>query len=159
MKAKEFLKQVRKLEKLLENKRAEKAQWEDIAYSTTAGGQTIRIGGVAHGVERVQSSGNQQKMSAAADCVVDIEREIDACIYRLANAKRDVNSVIEQLDVVCFDIIHKMYIGTVSPDPKERIKYYSLYDIAAIYDRSYNWAKSTHGRALKDVQRILDERK
>ena len=159
MKAREFLKQVRKLDKLVENKLAEKAQWQDIAFSTTAGGQTIRIGGVAHGVERVQSSGNQQKMSAAVDRIVDIDREIDACIDRLADAKHDVNGVIEQLDITLYDIIHKMYIGTVSPDPKERIKYYSLYDVAALYDRSYNWAKSMHGRALKDVQRILDERK
>lgn len=164
MRAKDFLRQVRKLDRMVENKLAEKEQWKSIAYSTTAaGGQTVKIKNSKgemeeHAMERVQSSGNQQKMSAAIDRCIDIEREIDDCIDRLADAKRDINAVIEQLDADIYDVLHKMYIGVVSENGAERIKYLSLTEVADIYDRSYNWAKGKHSTGLKQVQRILDER-
>ena len=166
MRAKDFLRQVRKLDRMVENKIAEKEQWKSIAYSTTAaGGQTVKVLNrkgeyEEHAMERVQSSGNQQKMSAAIDRYIDIEKEIDACIDRLADAKKEINAVIEQLDAEIYDTLHKMYIGVIvrELDGSVHIKYLSLNDIADAYDRSYNWAKSKHGAGLKQVQRILDER-
>lgn len=158
------MRQVRKLDRMVENKLAEKEQWKSIAYSTTAaGGQTVKVLNrkgeyEEHAMERVQSSSNQQKMSAAIDRYIDIEKEIDACIDRLADAKRDINAVIEQLDADEYDVLHKMYIGVVSPNSAERIKYMSLKEVAYVYGRSYNWAKGKRGKGLKHVQRILDER-
>jgi len=34
----------------------------------------------------------------------------------------------------------------------------SYYEIADAKGRDYNWATTVHGRALKNVQRILDSR-
>ena len=164
MRAKDFLNQARMLDKIVENKITEKEQWLAIATSTTAAaGQTVKIKNKKgemeeHALERVQSSGNQQKMSAAVDRCIDLDKEIDDCVDRLANAKKEINAVIETLDVIGYDVLHKMYIGVVSKDNDERIKYYSLRDVADHYDHSYNWAKDKRSKALKAVQRILDER-
>lgn len=135
-KEKRFLNQIKKLDKLIENKLAEKEQWKLIASGTT-----IQL------KERVQSSSNQQKMADAVVRYVDIESEINACIDSLVSKKRDVISVIEQLDVTEYDILHKVYI-----------QYLSLYDVAEIYDKSYSWVTSVHGNALKNVREILDAR-
>ena len=137
MKAKEFLQQVKKLNKMIENKQIEVEQWKEIANNTTA-----NMTG-----ERVQSSGNPQKIADAIGRYIDLEKEINQCIDNLIDTKKDVISVIEQLNATEYDILHKVYIQDIP-----------LYDIAIIYDRTYSWATTVHGRALKHVQTILDNR-
>lgn len=137
MKAKDFLGKVRKIDRIIENKMIEKAQWKSIAL-----GSTSNMDG-----ERVQGSGNQQKMSDAIDRYVDLEKEIDRYIDDLISKKRDVISVIECLPVDEYDLLHKMYVQLKDLDAA-----------AAMCDKSYSWATTVHGRALKNVQRILDER-
>lgn len=135
-KEKRFLNQIKKLDKLIENKLAEKEQWKLIASGTT-----IQLR------ERVQSSGSQQKMADAVVKYIDIESEINACIDSLISKKKDVISVIEQLDATEYDILHKVYV-----------QFFTLYDVADIYQKSYSWVTSIHGRALANVRKILDER-
>jgi DNA-directed RNA polymerase specialized sigma24 family protein len=61
--------------------------------------------------------------------------------------KKDVLNVIEQLDAVEYDVLHKIYVQD-----------FTLQDVASLYGRRYEWATTTQGRALKRVQNILDER-
>lgn len=133
-----FLRQLKKLDNMIRNKLIEKEQWKALALGTTA-----QMGG-----ERVQSSGSQQKMADAVNRYIDIEKEIDQCIDELVDAKMDVINVIEQLEAKEYDILHKVYIQDIT-----------LEDAADMCGRTYSWAASTHGRALVNVQRILDERK
>lgn len=137
MKAKIFLGQLEKLDRMIENKLIEKEQWKSIAAGTTS-----QIGG-----ERVQSSVSQQKMADAISKYIDIESEIDKCIDNLIDAKKDVISVIEQLNTTEYDLLHKVYV-----------QYIPLFDVPELYGKSYSWATTVHGRALKNVQEILDER-
>nr|DAG53074.1 MAG TPA: Protein of unknown function (DUF1492) [Caudoviricetes sp.]DAP38595.1 MAG TPA: Protein of unknown function (DUF1492) [Caudoviricetes sp.] len=138
MRAKDFLRQVYKLDRMVENKLAEKRQWQEIAAGATP--QTTG--------ERVQSSGNPQRMADAISRYIDIEQEIDECIDKLVDTKREVIGVIEQLNATEYDVLHKMYIQG-----------YSLQEVADMKGRSYSWMTSTHGRALQNVQRIIDKRK
>ena len=146
MKAKEFLKQVEKWDKMIDNKLIEQKQWKDIACNTTAGSKSILINGEQHSMDRVQTSGNQQKMADAIVKYVDIEKEINQCINELYEAKKAVLDVIEQLNADEYDILHKVYI-----------RHLPLWDAAEASNKSYTWAKSVHGRALQKVQQILDE--
>lgn len=137
MEAKQFLNQLKKLDKMIENKLAEKARWKTMATGTTA-----QIGG-----ERVQSSGSKQKMADAVSRYVDIEREIDEQIDKLVDTRQEVISVIEKLNTTEYDLLHKVYV-----------QYLSLYEVADMYGNTYSWATTVHGRALKNVQKILDEK-
>lgn len=137
MKAKDFLKQLKKLDRLIENKLIEKSQWKAMALNTTS----------KLSEDKVQSSGSQQKMADAIDKYIDIEKEIDACIDKLIDTRKDVISVIEQLNATEYDICHKIYV-----------QYFTLQEVADFYSKSYNWVTTIHGRALKKVQKILDER-
>ena len=137
MRAKEYLRQLEKLDRMIENKLIERQRWLDLATDTTA---------ALHG-ERVQSSGNKQRMESAIVSMVDLEKEIDDCIDRLVDTRRDVVGVIEQLNATEYDLLHKIYVQHIP-----------IYDVATKSDKSYSWTTTVHGRALKNVQNILDAR-
>jgi hypothetical protein len=147
MKAKDFLCQVEKLDNIIKNKLIEIDQWKAIAMNVTSGGNTVLINGVPHQADKVQSSGNPQKMADAVNMYVDIEAEINRCIDKLVDIKKDVTSVIEMLNTEQYDLLHKVYI-----------QHLPLPDAAEACGKSYSWATTIHGRALKNVQKIIDER-
>lgn len=135
--AKSFLQQVEMLDARIKNKLIEKKQWEDIALGITA-----NIGG-----ERVQSSGSQQKMADAVVKCVDMETEIDKLIDELIDTKKKVIETIESLySPTEYKILHLRYIQCIS-----------LTEIADTLNREYTWVTTTHGRALKNVQKILNK--
>lgn len=137
MNAKDFLRQIRKLDKMIENKLAEVQQWKEIANNTTA-----NLTG-----ERVQSSGNPHKIADAIGRYIDLEREINQCIDDLVAAKKEVISVIEQLNATEYDVLHKVYVQGFTFD-----------EVAAACKRTTSWATTVHGRAMKHLQTILDQR-
>jgi len=138
LKAKEYLQQLKKLDVMIANKLIEIDQWKSIASGTT----TCSEG------ERVQSSGSQQKMADAVIKYMDIQAELDADVDRFIDTKMDVIRTIEKLNPTEYDLLHMIYV-----------QYLTLDDVADKYGKGYSWATTVHGRALKQVQRILDERK
>lgn len=138
MNAKEFLLQIKKLDRMIENKQIEVQQLKELAENTS----TSMSG------ERVQSSGNPHRIADAIGKYIDIEREIMRRVDDLVNIRCEVIAVIEQLNAVEYDILHKIYVQNLT-----------FYDVADYYDKTYSWATTVHGRALKQVQNILDERR
>ena len=135
--AKHYLRQVEKLDKQISNKLVEREQWRDIAL-----GITTTING-----ECVQATGNQQTMETAIIKCVDMEAEINTLVDSLIEKKRNVIATIEQLESPTeYDILHKRYI-----------QYWSLKEIADNYRKDYGWVTTVNGRALKNVQNILNK--
>ena len=138
MDAKCFLSQVKKLDLQIKNKLIEKQQWKDIALGITA-----NMDG-----ERVQSSGAKSKMADAIEKCVDMEAEIDSLVDKLIDTKKEVIQTIEQLDSPTeYDILHRRYI-----------QFMSLQEIADYYGRDYTTITTAHGRALKNVQALLERK-
>ena len=135
MNAKAFLSEIKKIEKQIENKQAERAQWRDIALNITGN----------YDGERVQSSGNPHKLENAVINAVDIEREIDECIVRLYKRRQDIIKVIEQLPINDYDLLYKVYVQGVS-----------FQEIADEKGCTYSNITTLHGMVLKRVMRILD---
>lgn len=132
-----YLEQVEKLDARIKNKLIEQQQWKDIALGITA-----NMDG-----ERVRSSGTRSKIENAVSRCVDTEAEIDSLIDNLVDTKKEVIQTIERLDSpIEYNLIHMRYI-----------QYKDLQEIADHYGKEYGWATTTHGRALKNVQMILDE--
>lgn len=152
MNAKAFLNQLEKLDRLIENKQMEREQWYLLATSTTSSGAPET------GV-RVQTSGSQQRMADAVDRYIDAGADINRMIRRMFEVRQQIIGVIEQLNATEYDVLHKRYAGIVSIDPatgRKRIYRMSLQEIADAYGKSYNWATTINGNALKKVQRIID---
>ena len=138
-KAQLYLERVEMIDSIIKNKLIEQQQWKDIALGITA-----NMGG-----ERVQSSGSQSKMADAIEKCVDMETEIDGLVDKLIETKKEVIQTIEQLDSpIEYNILHMRYI-----------QFKDLQSIADHYHKEYGWATTTHGRAIANVQRILDEKK
>ena len=97
MDAKEYLKQVEKLDLRIKNKLIEQQQWKDIALGITANMEG----------ERVQSSGAKSKMADAVGRCVDVEAEIDSLIDLLIDTKKEVIQTIESLDSATeYNVLH-----------------------------------------------------
>jgi DNA-directed RNA polymerase specialized sigma24 family protein len=133
-KAKRFLGQIERLDCKITNKLAEIEQWKSIALGTTA-----RL------TERVQTSGSKDKMADAVNRYVEIEKEINKYIDELVDKRMEVIGVIEQLKTRHYDILHKRYI--------QKLDYYQ---IAEIYDKSYTNTTSLHGRALVELEKLIE---
>lgn len=137
--AQEFLEQVIRWDSIIKNKLIEKQQWKDIALGITSNTEG----------ERVQSSGSKSKMSDALIKCIDMEAEIDSLVDKLIDCKVEVIHVIEQLrSTTEYNVLHMRYI-----------QFKSLHEIAESYGNDYGWATTTHGRALKSVQEILEKNK
>ena len=144
MKAKEYLLQIRNLDSLINSMIAEVDHWKEVATSTSAWSDG----------ERVQSSGSKQKMTSAIDKYVDMQAAIDKEIDKLVDKRDEITATLRQavleqkLTRFEFEVLHKYYVQELT-----------FYDIAACFDKSYSWATTVHGRALVNLQHVLDERK
>jgi hypothetical protein len=136
LKAKDYLKQIKKQDTIIHNKLTERAQLKDIALGITSNSDG----------ERVQSSGSKQKMADAVDRCVDMDNEINGLVDKLIDLKREANGIIEQLSTASYDVLHKIYFQFMTFD-----------EVADALCRSKSWVVTVHGRALSDVQSILNE--
>lgn len=135
MNAKEYMQQIRKLDQIIENKLIEIEQWKTLATGTTS---------YSDG-ERVQTSSNQQKMADAVARYLDIQNEIEEDIDRLVDIKMDVIRTIERLKPKEYDVLHMIYV-----------QYLTFNEVAEKYNQSYTWATTVHGRALANLQKLID---
>ena len=135
-KAQKYLEKVEKLDAIITNKLIEQRQWKEIALGITA-----NMGG-----ERVQSSGSQSKMADALNKCIDMEAEIDRAVDKLIDCKKEVIATIEALDSPSeYRLLHARYIQHIE-----------LKEIAEMWGKEYTTITTMHGRAIANVQRIME---
>lgn len=136
-KAQKFLERVEMIDTVIENKLIEQRQWKELAMNITANmdGEKVK-----------SSSTSTSKMADAVIECIAMEDEIAAAVDRLVEEKQKVVRTLEQLNSPTeYRILHMRYI-----------QYIPLKDIADRIGKDYTWVTTTHGRALKSVQNILD---
>lgn len=138
MKAKEYLSQLEKINMMIKNKDAEIVKWKELADNISA----PALG------DKVKSSGIKDTMANAVVNYVDIEKELIQQKQDLINKHNEIVRTIEQLPAQEYDVLHMIYI-----------QFMSLEDVAEYKHKSYRWVTTVHGRALANVQRILNKRK
>lgn len=122
----------------LECKLEERQFWHDLSLSITG-----QMGG-----ERVQSSGSKDKMAQARDVCIGMEDDILTQVKTLASKQKEVTGVLDQLDNPTeYKLLHQKYI-----------QFKQLKTIAENFHADYTWATTVHGRALKSIQKILEEK-
>lgn len=137
MRAKDYLKEIARIEKMIENKKEDMERWRDIALNITGN----------YSGERVQGSGNQQKMATAVINRVDLQREIEGHIVTLYRKRQEIIGVLEQLPLQDYDLLYKIYVNGET-----------LNDMAGERGCSYSNITTLHGMALKKVQRLIDRK-
>lgn len=137
MQAEEYLTRLSKLMKLIQNKKAERDLWREIA----AGAGRFSTG------ERVQSTSNPQKLADAVLEKIGLEDAITEAIRRLEKEWMEIITTLEMLPPVHYDVLHLGYIQGLNLD-----------EIADRYQKSRRWAWNKRSDALRRLQRILDDR-
>ncbi len=131
MTAQEYVKQLERIDILIASKAAEKARWEALALDT----------GARQSGDRVQGSGNQQKMAGAVESAVDIDVEIAS----LQAQRHEITKTLEKLQVDEFWILSTVY-G----------KHVSIGQAAWERGKSYSWGRTLHNRAMENLEKILN---
>ena len=136
MKAKEYLMQVVRADRMIDNKLHEIEELRRMAISVTSvlKDDSVRGGG-----------DNGDKVGTMVSKIIDMEYELDREIDKLVDLKREVMSVIDQLEPTKCEILYKRYLQKKTWEK-----------IAVETGFSYVWVCKLHGRALQDVERILD---
>jgi DNA-directed RNA polymerase specialized sigma subunit len=147
MNARDFLNQVKRIEEAIQYKLEEIAQLKNIALGVASVGCRVVIEGEEHILEKVQSSGSQQRMADAICKYIDIEKEINNDIDLLLEKKNEVLAVISQLEKpIQYNVLRKKYF-----------QFKNLKSIAEEMSYTYQYILEVHSEALKNVQKILEK--
>lgn len=132
MTAREYVGQLERIDILLASKSAEKLRWKALALDT----------GARQSGDKVQGSGNQQKMAGAVESAVDIDAEIAS----LQAQRHQITRTLEKLQVDEFWMLNAVY-G----------KHVSIGQAAWERGKSYSWGRTLHNRAMKNLEKILSD--
>ena len=102
-------------------------------------------GGSLSSNEKVKATKQIDVMQCAIVDYVQKEEELQAEISRYWEKRAEVIQCIEKMKNVEYDLLHKVYVQGKTLD-----------EVAYINDKSYSWATTVHGRAIKNLQAILD---
>ena len=131
METKQYLNQILRLDRQIENKLAEIYQLRTMAESIT----------VATDKERVDSSGDKDKLGCIMARIVDMEREVD----KMVDKRCDIVAQIDGLeDTESYDVLAKVYI--LDRDLKA---------IAIEKSISYKTFSRLYKKALKEFEEIF----
>ena len=135
MNAKQYLSQIRNLERRIAIKRRDIEDLRSHARSVT---------GPAGG-DAVSASGSGDRVGSTAARIVDLEREIQADIDRYVRLRAEITAVIDRVpDSVYVDILYRRYVHGQS---WERIASEMQYD--------RRWIYRLHGRALHEISLLM----
>lgn len=137
-KAQIYLERIQMLDEIIPCKLIERQQWKDLALSITA-----QMDG-----ERVQaSSTTKSKMEQAVVACETVEGEILDSVNRFIAEKQKRVSLLERLDTpIHYKILHMKYV-----------RYMEFVDIADELKMEYTNVTTTHGRALAQIQRLIEK--
>lgn len=138
MNAKDYLQQIRKINRLIENKTIDANFYRALA-------EGCAVPGV--GSDKVQSSPSPDKMENAIIKCIALQDEIYDKIVELVSAKSHITETLERLPSKEYDVLHKMYVQDIP-----------ISVIAEEEEKSVSAICKLHGRGLQHVQRMLDEK-
>lgn len=133
MDTKQYLSQIERLDRVIQNKLTEIYQLKTMACNIVVSTEN----------ERVQSSGDKERMASTVAKIVDIEREIDSLIDTQLERKNVIIGQIESLENN--DMYHILF--------NRYVKRASFGDIAKEMNYSERHIITLHGEALQEFER------
>lgn len=125
MNTKQYLNQVRRYDRMINNKLSEIYQLKTLATSIS----------VATDADRVQSSGNKDRMGNVVARLVDIERETDKLIQVYTEKRQIIISQIDSMeDINFYDVLFHRYIEGKTFEAIADDMHYSWRQVMRIHD-------------------------
>lgn len=133
MTTKEYLTQISRLNRMIQNKLSEISQLRELACSISA----------IKNEERVQASPNPDKIGCAYAKIDEMERNLDKMIDEFVDKKNEIISQIEGVeDEIYYDILFSRYIEKKTFEK-----------IATDMEYSFRQVTRLHGKALQEFER------
>ena len=134
MNTKQYLSQIERLDRMIQNKLAEIYQLKTMACSVT----------VSNDGERVQTSGDKDRMGTTVAKIVDLEKETDMLIDRFVDLKKEIMIIISMVKSERHrEILSKKYLELKS-----------IYEIAEELGITDRGCKKAHKKALDEFEKI-----
>ena len=134
MDTKQYLQQIERLDKMIQNKLSEIYQLKTMACSVT----------VSNDSERVQTSSDKDRLGSTVAKIVDLEKETDRLVDSFIDLKKETMLIIRMIKSERHrEIIFKKYLEQKS-----------LYEIAEELGMTDRGCKKAHKRALEEFEKI-----
>lgn len=137
MDTKQYLQQISRLDRLINNKLSEISQLRELAYGISA----------ATNEERVQTTPNFDKIGTAYCKIEEMEEKLDKLIDEYIDKKNLIISQIDKIEnEIYYEILFARYI--------EKKTFEKIAD-----EMTYSWRQiiRIHGRALQEFERIYGD--
>lgn len=134
MDTKQYLSQIERLDKMIQNKLSEIYQLKTMACSVT----------VSNEKERVQTSSDKDRLGSTVAKIVDLEKETDRLVDRFIDKRSHIISQVDGLDNI--DYYHVLSMRYVARNTFEEIAKKTNWSIRKVF--------SIHGEALKEFERL-----
>lgn len=139
-KAKEFLERYRTADRKIQMLADEIDKIESLA-----GGRAVSIDGQPHG------NGTTDKVAIAATAAADLQEKLSAWLFEQEKTKREIINVLAELkDSNQFQVLRLRYLS----DEMEE----TWFSIACVMNLSERQVQRIHGRALQEVEKIIDRK-
>ena len=136
MTAKEYLKQIRKANIMINYKQRQLDELRELCTSITSPINS----------DKVQTSGVSDKIGDTVSKIIDLQNIINSDIDRLVDLKQEIMAVIDKLDATYLQLIYLRYF-----------EFQTWEQIACEMNYSCPWIWKLHGEALQKVSEILQQ--
>ena len=137
MDTKQYLQQISRLDRMINNKLAEIYQLKTMACSVT----------VSNDGERVQTSSDKDRLGSTVAKIVDLEKETDMLIDRFVDLKKEIMIIISMVKSERHrEILSKKYLELKS-----------IYEIAEELGITDRGCKKAHKKALDEFEKIKNK--
>ena len=134
MDTKQYLQQIERLDKMIQNKLSEIYQLKTMACSVT----------ISNDSERVQTSSDKDRLGSTVAKIVDLEKETDMLIDRFVDLKKEIMIIISMVKSERHrEILSKKYLELKS-----------IYEIAEELGITDRGCKKAHKKALDEFEKI-----
>lgn len=147
MRAFDYLDQVKILDSLIMNKIAEQEQLREMAEKITQAND-----GMPH------ATGVSDKIGNAVAGLVDLSNEIAVLVATFKGILQDVTKTIEMLPEEQYRVIHCKFVLKRKELGNHRSWYHSWEEVAEIVGYSESQVYRIKKKAIRNLQRILDEK-
>lgn len=134
MKTQDYLKQIERLDRMIQNKLSEIVQLRHMATSITVEPKEVSV----------QTSSDKDRMGTAVTKLIDLEREIDGLVNNYIDKRKKIISQIDDMeDANMYHVLSERYVAR-----KE------LSVIAVEMGYSFKQVCRIHGNALAEFERV-----
>jgi len=135
MTTKQYLNQIKRFDILIENKASEIEQLRSMATSIT----------VATDGDRVQTSGDKDRVGRAVAKILDKENELEDLIEQYYDQKELILSQIETLDTSLYQILFYKYVNGYTIEVMSGKMFYSMNHIKRLTNKALDTFEEKYG--------------